>query len=289
MKKQITKYCLICNKSFQVLQYRTLVAKYCSRKCQHLSLKIPNLALIKPKTKKICLFCSRKFEVFPCRKISAKFCSISCCKKWWWKQPTNKRKIIKLLKGKHSSPKTEFKPGQHPSSKTEFRKGQHPSKATEFKKGNKIPKGKKHPAFKHGKTNNNYCIDCGKKLKNIYAKRCQKCYGKLRSSKIVGKNNPMYIDGLSHLPYTLEFNKILKEQIRYRDGYKCQICGCHEVECNRKLHVHHIDYNKKNCNINNLISLCINCHTKTNANRDYWYAYFSYIMEKQRTCKIRKS
>ena len=103
------------------------------------------------------------------------------------------------------------------------------------------------------------------------------------------ENHYNWQGGKSFEPYPLGWTRTYKEQIRYRDGYKCQICGCHEVECNRKLHVHHIDYNKKNCNINNLISLCINCHTKTNANRDYWYAYFSYIMEKQRTCKIRKS
>ena len=36
----------------------------------------------------------------------------------------------------------------------------------------------------------------------------------------------------------------------------------------------HIDYNKLNCNPNNLISLCRKCHMKTNSNRDYWINYF---------------
>ena len=34
--------------------------------------------------------------------------------------------------------------------------------------------------------------------------------------------------------------------------------------------VHHIDYDKKNCVSNNLITLCIPCHMKTNYNRSYW-------------------
>lgn len=36
----------------------------------------------------------------------------------------------------------------------------------------------------------------------------------------------------------------------------------------------HIDYNKKNCNPKNLITLCRKCHSKTNSNRDYWINYF---------------
>ena len=36
----------------------------------------------------------------------------------------------------------------------------------------------------------------------------------------------------------------------------------------------HIDYNKKNCNSDNLITLCHNCHSKTNHNRNNWINYF---------------
>jgi hypothetical protein len=42
----------------------------------------------------------------------------------------------------------------------------------------------------------------------------------------------------------------------------------------KKLQIHHIDYNKKNNNLNNLISLCLSCHTKTGFNRSYWEKYF---------------
>ena len=44
-----------------------------------------------------------------------------------------------------------------------------------------------------------------------------------------------------------------------------------------KLDVHHINYDKKNCSSDNLISLCHSCHLKTNYNRVYWENYFSKI------------
>lgn len=47
------------------------------------------------------------------------------------------------------------------------------------------------------------------------------------------------------------------------------ICGSNE-----NLVVHHIDYDKKNNNHNNLITLCSICHGKTNGNRKYWIKYF---------------
>jgi hypothetical protein len=70
--------------------------------------------------------------------------------------------------------------------------------------------------------------------------------------------------------YGSEFNDVLKEAIRNRDNRKCRNCGCDERDCYRSLDVHHIDYDKKNCRGNNLISLCPSCHTATNTNREYW-------------------
>ena len=89
-----------------------------------------------------------------------------------------------------------------------------------------------------------------------------------------GENHPRWNGGSSFVPYPLGWNKTHKEQIRYRDNYKCQICGMPEIEQGKKLDVHHIDYDKANIEPNNLISLCHRCHTKTNVNREYWKNLF---------------
>ena len=92
-----------------------------------------------PEVEKICLYCHKQFNVIISRKDSAKFCSMSCCKKYSWLQPKFRENITNKLKGKHSSPDTEFKKGQHYSQKHEFKLGEHNSPETEFKKGN-IPR-----------------------------------------------------------------------------------------------------------------------------------------------------
>ena len=90
-----------------------------------------------------------------------------------------------------------------------------------------------------------------------------------------GEKHYNWQGGKSFEPYSLGWNKTFKEQIRFRDGYKCQVCGCSEVENGEKLSVHHKDYDKKNIVIDNLISLCRSCHIKTNSNRESWIRFFS--------------
>lgn len=84
-------------------------------------------------------------------------------------------------------------------------------------------------------------------------------------------NNPNWRDGISFEPYSVDWTKTLKKSIRQRDKYTCQLCGKEPAIC-----VHHIDYDKKNNNPNNLITLCSSCHSKTNFNRKYWTNYFKY-------------
>ncbi len=80
--------------------------------------------------------------------------------------------------------------------------------------------------------------------------------------------------GKSFEKYGKEFKLSLRNAIRQRDNYKCQLCGVSQMECIEKLSIHHIDYNKKNNSIQNLISLCRNCHGKANTNRDKWKKCF---------------
>ena len=85
-----------------------------------------------------------------------------------------------------------------------------------------------------------------------------------------GKNGNNWQGGISYEPYSVDWTKTLKRSIRQRDKYTCQLCGKEPATI-----VHHIDYNKKNSNPINLITLCQNCHGKTNKNRDYWTNYFN--------------
>jgi 5-methylcytosine-specific restriction endonuclease McrA len=89
------------------------------------------------------------------------------------------------------------------------------------------------------------------------------------------ETHPCWRGGRSFEIYPVGWNKTFKEQIRYRDGYKCQLCGTPEAECKTKLHVHHIDYNKRNIDQDNLISLCSKCHVRTNHEREFWKSYFN--------------
>jgi hypoxanthine phosphoribosyltransferase len=94
-----------------------------------------------------------------------------------------------------------------------------------------------------------------------------------------GKNNGNWKGGgfwtQKIIDYGYEFNKELKLAVKIRDKYSCRICGKKE---NRKkkifLNIHHVDYNKKNNKINNLVSLCSECHTQTNHRRQRWMEYF---------------
>ena len=107
-----------------------------------------------------------------------------------------------------------------------------------------------------------------------------------RTGLCAGKDNPRWRGGISFLPYSTLFNKQLKERVRVRDNFICQFCGVPELECNERLSIHHIDYNKGNCDINNLITLCRSCNSKANNNREYWEEYFKNFMEVQNHRRI---
>ena len=75
--------------------------------------------------------------------------------------------------------------------------------------------------------------------------------------------------------YNHEFTDALKERVRDRDDRTCQLCHTHESNLPRRLDAHHIDYDKTNNDLLNLIALCNSCHSKTNYTREYWTAYFN--------------
>ena len=252
--EKMQKTCKQCGKIFEFFKcgQKAIKANFCSKECK-------KNYYVKIKIKIICEVCKKEFYILPNRLkyYNRRFCNKKC-------------RVIGLT-GKQG---------------TNYKNAEHKAKCIICKKEFKffISEKKWRP-----------CIICSKKCANIYAKnRIPWSKGKSKetdkrllgaSKKLEGKNNPMYgrvLDrhpnwqgGKSFEPYPLGWTKTFREQIRYRDKYKCQICGIPEIENCRKLAIHHIDYNKENINPENLISLCVFCHTKTNFNRDKWKEYFN--------------
>ena len=98
---------------------------------------------------------------------------------------------------------------------------------------------------------------------------------KRRASELQrGERNSNWQGGISFEPYSPKFNNTLKAQIKERDNYICRQCSQTREQSNYWLIVHHIDYDKKNCEEDNLITLCISCHIKANYNRANCVSYF---------------
>lgn len=120
-------------------------------------------------------------------------------------------------------------------------------------------------------------VRCGSKI----SVALKKFYKEHPERKKKGKDSILWKGGLSENLYPTDWTDDLRESIRKRDGYACQMpgCGLHQDELKgmfTKHPVHHIDYDKDNCDPKNLITLCIKCHIKTNYNRDYWINFFKY-------------
>ncbi len=86
--------------------------------------------------------------------------------------------------------------------------------------------------------------------------------------------------GISCEPYCYEWSfKEFKDIIKERDGDKCLNPDCFGNIY--RLGVHHIDYDKKNCEPQNLITLCRSCNSRANYNRKFWINFYNNIMAKR--------
>jgi len=135
-------------------------------------------------------------------------------------------------------------------------------------------------AFKGGKPK---CIVCGKEIWYSF-KRCKSCSHKKEL-------NGNWQGGVTEEGYSVDFNLELKESIRKRDNHTCQNCSMTEEEhltvVGQVLHIHHIDYNKINCQKENLITLCQSCNSRANFNRDYWKKIYTEKINKMGNIKIK--
>ncbi len=100
--------------------------------------------------------------------------------------------------------------------------------------------------------------------------RCPICW----FSKNRGSNHGCWMGGFKH-PYCKDWTSDLKEYIKYRDGNKCLNPLC---EKGSGLSVHHINYDKKSCERENLITLCKSCHAKSNFDRKWHESWYRAIL-----------
>ena len=101
---------------------------------------------------------------------------------------------------------------------------------------------------------------------------------------IKGKKNPNWRNGLSCERYCLIWrNKEYVEYIKDRDKNKF----CWNPQCpgngNQRIR-HHINYNKKNCDPNNIITICNSCNSVANFNRKWWQSFYGIVMEQRGIC-----
>lgn len=136
--------------------------------------------------------------------------------------------------------------------------------------------GKNNPMF--GKTyicseekKNNIAVSLIEKYKNIEERIRVSC-----THQNIGREE--WIGFIGDEPYCQEFKKELKDFIKERDSHRCQNPDCWKT--NNKLCIHHIDYDKKNCKIENLITTCLSCNARANSNREYWEALYKDIVVK---------
>jgi len=146
--------------------------------------------------------------------------------------------------------------------------------------------------YKNSKHNKNSDVKISRSVKNLWkvseyrdhmikahtgfvaSEETKKKMSIAHKGKHTGKNSHFWRGGISFEPYSPLFNKHIKERVRVRDNFICQVCGIPELECYKKHVVHHVDYNKKNSKLSNLTTLCNSCHVKTNFNRKYWREHF---------------
>src|ERR1017187_3511551 len=118
------------------------------------------------------------------------------------------------------------------------------------------------------------CVVCQDEFiyKGYNQKHCsRKCFEIAHKNNMSGKKNPAYKDGSSHDKRGWRGNdwETIRLEIYKRDNYVCQKCG---VKCESKrdyknsdniIQCHHIEnYNGKNNNDSNLITVCLKCHLK---------------------------
>ena len=110
-----------------------------------------------------------------------------------------------------------------------------------------------------------------------HSKETKDKISELNKGKFYGENSPHWKGGISRKPYCeIWLDKEYKDSIKERDGYKCMNPYCSKE--NKILYLHHINYIKKECRPNNLITLCNSCNVKANYDREWHKSWYKAIL-----------
>lgn len=100
--------------------------------------------------------------------------------------------------------------------------------------------------------------------------RCPICW----NNKNKGYTHWNWKGEMSSEPYCHIWSEI-RDIIKERDNNKCLNPEC---TSGKNLCVHHVDYNKKNCGITNLITVCKSCNAKANFDREWHTSWYQAIL-----------
>jgi endogenous inhibitor of DNA gyrase (YacG/DUF329 family) len=238
---QVVKICIICGKEFSQVNKGQ---KFCSRACYTEAHK---------RTEKICPHCGEKFV--PSRTYS-EYCSFGCFNE-------QRKRRVQLICPECGKTFTRTESAVQ-NAETHFCSVGCYQKSTIVKSNldgkDRIPSDKTRLKMSIART--------GKKLPPHNEETKEQISASL--VKYHAENGHC----LSFEPYSQDWKKTLKRSIRERDNQTCQLCGKIWMPGTNRFHVHHIDYDKKNCGPKNLTTLCIYCHMITNHDRDLWPGVF---------------
>ena len=203
----------------------------------------------------------------------ARFCSRKCLNIWQKTTPWEKRIGDKRAEEIRQKRSETFKSDKNPSRRKNVAKKISDSLKKYLAENPRT--GESNPFYGHHHTEE-YKKNHHENKKGKWAYNDDQ-YKKLCKKTPRGDKHPNWNGGSSKLPYSYDFDKILKKAVKKTYGDKCAIC-LKEV----KLCVHHIDYNKKNSNVENLIALCLPCHSKTNYNRQSWTKFFEEMKKQEK-------
>lgn len=144
-------------------------------------------------------------------------------RKWYEEHPNAEKGENNPMYGKKRSEEAKRKTSQHLKGRI-FTK-QHRERQSEAAKGRELSEETKHKLSE---------FRTGKSWEDLYGEEKANEMKERYAEIYTGEGNPFWKGGTSFEPYSPEFNEELKERIRQRDGYICQLCGLSNEDSLRK-------------------------------------------------------